>query len=77
MANNQQISLEGELITFGDCEDPDYEGCSFVSIGTSYNHTTFIVDNEEATIEQIYSRGTDRQAWGLIAIAITTGYWDD
>lgn len=75
MANNDQVEIDGELITYGECEDPGYEGLCFVSIGTSYDHTTFIVDPWEADIQAIHTRGADRQAWGLVAIAITSGYW--
>ena len=76
MANAQQVQIGGTTITYGDCEDPRHRGKKFVSIGTRYNHTTFIVDQSYATISAIRSRGTDKSAWRMIAIAITSGYWD-
>lgn len=76
MANSQQVQIGGETVTYGDCDDNRYPGKKFVSIGSRYNHTTFIVDKNYANISAIRSRGTDRSAWRMVAVAVTSGYWD-
>jgi len=73
---SQQVQIGGETVTYGDCEDPRYPGKKFVSIGSRYDHTTFIVDRDYADISAIRSRGTDKGAWHMIAVAVTSGYWD-
>jgi len=76
MSNSQQVQISGETVTYGDCDDSRYRGKKFVSIGSRYNHTTFIVDGNYANISAIRSRGTDKSAWRIVAIAVTSGYWD-
>lgn len=76
MANAQQVQISGETVTFGDTDDSRYPGKKFVSIGSRYNHTTFIVDENYANITAIRSRGTDKNAWRMVAVAVTSGYWD-
>lgn len=76
MANAQQVQIDGETVTYGDCEDNRYPGKKFVSIGSRYDHTTFIVDSNYANINAIRSRGADKTAWRMIAVAVTSGYWD-
>lgn len=73
---NSQVNINGQTVTFGDCHDPRYPGKKFVSIGSRYDHTTFIVDPEYATVHGIHSRGTDKDRWRLVAVAITSGFWD-
>lgn len=76
MANAQQVQIGGETVTYGDTDDSRYPGKKFVSIGSRYDHTTFIVDADYATINAIRSRGTDKDAWRMVAVAVTSGYWD-
>lgn len=71
-----QIEIDGVTVTFGSCNDPRYPGKKFVSIGTRYDHTTFIVDGDYATVRAIRARGADKAAWGNVAVAITQGFWD-
>ena len=75
MLNVQQIQIDGEVITFGECNDRRYPGKCFVSIGSRYNHTTFIVDEFYASIRAIRVRGADKHLWRKVAIAVTIGYW--
>lgn len=76
MANSKQVEIDGETITYGDCDDDRYPGKKFVSIGSRHDHTTFIVDENYANINAIRARGTDKSAWRTLAVAITSGYWD-
>lgn len=73
---NQQVRIDGETITFGECDDGRYSGMCFVSIGSRYDHTTFIVDEDYANIRAIHARGTDKHLWRMVAVAVTSGYWD-
>ncbi len=75
MSNAQRLQIGGETVTYGDCDNPQHRGKKFVSIGSRENHTTFIVSKDYATVDQIRSRGTDKSAWQLVAIAVTSGYW--
>jgi hypothetical protein len=64
---------DGTPYAVGWCADPQYQGLMWVSIGGSYDHTTFIVNPHDADIHAIHTRGSDRNLWGMIAIAITHG----
>lgn len=61
---------DGTPFTVGSCDQPQYRGKKYVSIGDRWNHTTFIVDPSNAEIYAIKSRGSDKQAWRSIAIAV-------
>lgn len=76
MSNSNQVEIDGVTVTYGECDDPRYPGMMFVSIGTRYDHTTFIVDEDYANISEIRSRGSDKDMWRNIATAVTSGFWD-
>ncbi len=61
---------DGTHWTIGWCRDPKYQGLMFVSIGDSWNHTTYIVHPHNATISNVKRRGTDKTAWFTVCVAI-------
>lgn len=68
-----QFIVNGELVTWGPCLDPRFPGCWFVSIGTTYNHATYIMDpraNAEGILMLLHTRGIDRNFLASIAIAV-------
>lgn len=68
--DNNQTTIGGETVTWGPCKDWRYEGKWFVSIGSRYNHTTFIVSPDLANIHAIKARGADKDIWRTLAIAV-------
>ncbi len=77
MAGQEQGTLpDGTQYTIGTCDDGRWAGKKFVSLGTRHNHTTFIVDSEYANVYAVKSRGSDKDAWRRVALAVTQGYWD-
>lgn len=75
---------DGTTITFGRTQDPrwkdqrDPDRFWFVSIGSSSNHTTFIVETRpgmlenggEWVVKQIKARGDDKSYWKAYAVAV-------
>ena len=71
MAGSEQGTFsDGTPYTVGWCDQDKYKGKKFVSVGDRWDHTTFIVDPDYATVYAIKSRGSDKQAWRSIAIAV-------
>lgn len=69
-SENHQTTIGGETVTWGPCADPRYAGKWFVSIGSRYSHTTFIVSPNLAKIHEIKARGTDKDIWRSVAVAV-------
>ena len=72
MQHNHQDVLDGETLTVGPCRDPRWRGCFFASLGTVGDHTTWIVQASTGQIQAVSARGSDRGAWSLLAIALSS-----
>lgn len=70
--NYQAILNDGTTVTYGPTKDPRYPGCWFVSIGESRNHTTYIIEasHDDYVMREVSSRGSDKDAWRTLAVAI-------
>lgn len=82
--NYKAVLSNGQEMTCGPTQDPRWRDPSrpdrywFVSIGSSSDHTTFIVEanpdfleNEGmAQIRAIKSRGDDKSTWRMYAVAV-------
>jgi hypothetical protein len=61
---SQTLSVEGKRVSWGQCEDPQYPGRYFVSIGELGDHTTFILHSADlASKDAIRDKGVDERAW--------------
>lgn len=60
-----QACIDGECVTFGTCNDPRWQGCTFTSYGSAKHHTTVILHSHTGQIQAIATRGSDRRMWGL------------
>jgi hypothetical protein len=63
MSEGQGILSDGTPYTYNPCNDPNYPGCIYVSLGTAQDHMTFIISDDAAgQIKNIEARGADKRA---------------
>lgn len=66
MAGIRQALVNGECVTIGECNDPRWQSCYFVSCGSTKHHTTVILHSHTGQIQAIVTRGSERVMWGLL-----------
>ena len=74
MSRNQQTIINGVTVTWGYADDHRFRDMTFVTIGDSRNHTTYILDPRRYPADQViavlHAKGTDRYFWQSLAVAV-------
>ena len=75
MAGKNQGHIQGTPYTRGSCDDPNYPGHEYFSLGSKHDHTTFIVD-PNGNLAGMSARGGDKAMWDFLGQASLRGPWD-